>query len=88
MATEKTPKVTTQFVQFGNAGLSAAIVDGALFVRIPISGDAIASARASTSGKTRLLANSGGWTTLGLSGLPDGLRLNVMASVPAVTIPG
>lgn len=70
------------FVPFGNAGLSGAVVDGALFVRIPINQDAVAAARPSTSGKSRLLANSGGWTTLGISGLPDGMRVNVMASIP------
>lgn len=72
------------FVSFGTSGLTAAVAEGALFIRIPITQEACAKARPSKSGTTRLLANSGGWTTAGIPGLPDGLKLNVMASLPPV----
>lgn len=84
MADKKAAAGGLNFVPFGSSGLSACVVDGALFIRIPVDAAAVAKARPSKTGTTRLVANSGGWTTAGIAGLPDGMKLNVMASIPPV----
>ena len=51
------------------------IKDGMLIITIPVSADAIRNARPSATGKTRIVASSGGFK--GIDGAPGGAALSL-----------
>lgn len=57
-------------------GVTYAVVDNALILRIPMSPEALAQARPSKTGKTKLLATTNGFTAVpGADGIKIGLNV-------------
>lgn len=66
------------FLPFGNHGISFCVQGDNLVVVIPIGKSARASAPMSSTGKNKLLANSGGWNAV-----PNtDLRMNLGVMIP------
>lgn len=73
-----TPRSTEAFQAFGSNGISIAIADNALIVRIPMDDKARTASPLSSTGKSKLLANSGGFQMVP----GTNIKLNVTASIP------
>lgn len=77
MANPTNETIPAKFQPWGR-GMSVAITQGAVFIRIPVTKETVANAGASKSGKNKLLATSGG--LLHVPDAPAELRVNISAT--------